>query len=119
MGRGGFAAIIASSNDRTELIKWSLLDIGEIIAQTGGCDIFSTVDLLIGHWQQPLTAEARKPPALVALLGAFEYNPLNVNPFDWKCLNNVELDLSSQIVFLGKVSMGRRQQLVSLQQRSR
>ena len=68
-------------NDQTELISWPLPKIDEIIAETGGRKVFSTIDLLNGFWQQPLTEETKKFSALVTSFGTFEYN---VNPFGWK-----------------------------------
>ena len=68
-------------NDQTDLISWPLPNIDEIIAETGGCRVFSTVDLLKGFWQQPLTEETKKYSAFVTPFGTFEYN---VNPFGWK-----------------------------------
>ena len=68
-------------NEQTDSISWPLPNIDEIIAETGGCKIFSTVDLLKGFWQQPLTEETKKYSAFVTPFGTYEYN---VNPFGWK-----------------------------------
>lgn len=68
-------------NEKTDLISWPLPNIDEIIAETGGCKVFSTVDLLKGFWQQPLTEDTKKFSAFVTPFGTYEYN---VNPFGWK-----------------------------------
>ena len=68
-------------NDKTELISWPLPNIDEIITETGGSKVFSTVDLLKGFWQQPLTESTKKFSAFVTPFGTYEYN---VNPFGWK-----------------------------------
>ena len=68
-------------NENTELISWPLPLIDEIIAETGGCSVFSTMDLLKGFWQQPLTEDTKKYSAFVTPFGTYEYN---VNPFGWK-----------------------------------
>ena len=68
-------------NEQTELISWPLPNIDEIISETGGCKWFSTIDLLKGFWQQPLTEETKKFSAFVTPFGTYEYN---VNPFGWK-----------------------------------
>jgi transposase InsO family protein len=68
-------------NENTALISWPLPIIDEIIAETGGCEVFSTMDLLKGFWQQPLTEDTKRYSAFVTPFGTFEYN---VNPFGWK-----------------------------------
>ena len=68
-------------NDNTDLISWPLPIIDHIIAETGGCRWFSTMDLLKGFWQQPLREDTRKYSAFVTPYGTYEYN---VNPFGWK-----------------------------------
>lgn len=68
-------------NARTELASWPLPRIDDIIAETGGCRIFSNIDLLKGFWQQALSEDTKKYSAFVTPVGSFEYN---VNPFGWK-----------------------------------
>ena len=68
-------------NEQTDLISWPLPKIDEIIAETGGCRVFSTIDMLKGFWQQPLKEETKKYSAFITPFGTFEYN---VNPFGWK-----------------------------------
>ena len=68
-------------NQKTDLLSWPLPRIDEIISETGGCKIFSTIDLLKGYWQQPLTEDTKRFSAFVTPFGAYEYN---VNPFGWK-----------------------------------
>lgn len=43
--------------------------------------MFSTVDVLKGFWQQPLTENTKKFSAFITPFGTFEYD---VNPFGWK-----------------------------------
>lgn len=81
MARGDSARTTGSSTKKTDLISWPLPNIDDIIAETGGCRMFSTVDLLKGFWQQPLTEDTKKFSAFVTPFGTFEYN---VNPFGWK-----------------------------------
>ena len=68
-------------NQQTDLLSWPLPRIDEVIAETGGCRVFSTIDLLKGYWQQPLVEDTKKFSAFVTPFGTFEYN---VNPFGWK-----------------------------------
>src|SRR5579863_8498765 len=68
-------------NEKTELISWPLPKIDDIIAETGGSQVFSTIDLLKGFWQQPLREDTKKFSAFVTPMGSYEYN---VNPFGWK-----------------------------------
>ena len=68
-------------NDNTELISWPLPIIDHIIAETGGCRWFSTMDLMKEFWQQPLREDTKKYSASVTPFGTYEYK---VNPFGWK-----------------------------------
>lgn len=68
-------------NEQTELLSWPLPRIDDIIAETGGCKVFTTIDLLKGFWQIPLSEETKQFTAFVTHSGSYEYNVL---PFGWK-----------------------------------
>ena len=54
--------------------------IDDIIRDTGGFKVFSTIDLLKGFWQQRLSEKTKRFSAFVTF-ASYEYN---VNPFGWK-----------------------------------
>ena len=53
----------------------------DIINSTGGCTVFSRLDLVKGYWQMHLTEETRKFAAFQTPWGIYEFNRL---PFGWK-----------------------------------
>lgn len=55
--------------------------IDNIIEETGGCHVFSRIDLCKGFWQIPLEEEYKQYTAFVTPFDVYEYNRL---PFGWK-----------------------------------
>lgn len=68
-------------NQQTELFPYPMPRIDDVINETGGCSVFSRIDLSKGFWQVPLTEESKKYTAFTTPYGLYEYNRL---PFGWK-----------------------------------
>src|SRR6266481_8276012 len=64
----------------TQQIHYQMPRIDDIINLTGGCSIFSRIDLVKGYWQMPLTEETKKFTAFQTPWGIYESNRL---PFGW------------------------------------
>lgn len=68
-------------NNQTDLFPFPMPRIDEIIEETGGCKIFSRIDLCKGFWQIPLEEKYKMYTAFVTPFDVYEYNRL---PFGWK-----------------------------------
>lgn len=68
-------------NHQTDLFPFPMPRIDGIIEETGGCKVFSRIDLCKGFWQVPLEEEYKMYTAFVTPFDIYEYNRL---PFGWK-----------------------------------
>ena len=76
-----FCTVYRRLNQQTDLFPFFLTIMDYIISETGGCEVFSRIDLSKGFWQIRLREEDKKFTAFVTPFGLYEYNVL---PFGWK-----------------------------------
>lgn len=68
-------------NKQTDIFPFPMPHVDDIINDTGGCAVFSCLDLCKGFWQVPLAEETKQYTAFVTPFDLYEYNRL---PFGWK-----------------------------------
>ena len=61
-------------NKQTELFPFPMPRIDSIIDETGGCRVFSRIDLCKGFWQVALSEKYKKYSAFITPFEIYEYN---------------------------------------------